>query len=189
MKLVSRPMDFLFETPKNSRFDGARRSPNSKGDTDIASKVKNSVEIKCGAFVETGEDWIKLMLPVFTASEANGGVKKSYIRNGKKCYKGEHWTDKHRRTKLQKGTTFMMLRPYASMLKLPCKLILTRFAPRTLDKRDNLPMSLKYILDAVCAVITGDYRPGRADSSEEIDVIYNQVVSKEYGVMVEIQNV
>jgi hypothetical protein len=182
-------MDFLFETPKDSHFEGARRSPNGKGNTKVASKLKTPIELKCGAFVEVGEDWIKLMLPIFTASEANGGVKKSYIRNGKKCYKGEHWTDKHRRTKLQKGTTFMMLRPYAKMFKLPCNVKLTRYAPRTLDKRDNLPMSLKYIVDAICAVITGDYRPGRADSSDEIDITYHQVVSPDYGVLVEIQNV
>lgn len=182
-------MDFLFNTPKNSHLEGARRSPNRKGNTKTPIDNKNSAELKSGAFVETGEGWIKLMLPIFTASEANGGVKKSYIKNGKKCYKGEHWTDKHRRTKIQQGTIYMMLRPYSKMFKLPCKVNLTRYAPKTLDKRDNLPMSLKYVVDAICAVITGDYRPGRADSSDEIDVIYNQIVSKEYGVMVEIQNV
>lgn len=182
-------MDFLFETPKNSHLDGARRSPNSKGRSKVADSVKSSTDVNCESFIEVGEGWIKAMLPIFTASEANGGVKKSYVKNGKKIYKGEHWTDKHRRTKIQKGTVFLMLRPHADKFKLPCTLKLTRYAPRTLDKRDNLPMSLKYILDAVCAVITGDYRPGRADSSEEIDVIYNQIVSKEYGVMVEIQNV
>ncbi len=45
---------------------------------------------------------------------------------------------------------------------------------------------MKYILDAVCAVITNDYRPGRADSCEQIDVKYDQVVSQKYGVLVEI---
>lgn len=188
MSLANNQTDFLFETPRNSNSKGDRSSSNGKGNTKVASSIKTPIEFKCGAFVESGEDWVKMMLPIFTASEGNGGVKKSYMRNGKKCYKSEHWTEKHRRTKVQKGTTFMMLRPYANMFKLPCKLILTRYAPRKLDKRDNLPMSLKYVLDAVCAVITGDYRPGRADSSDEIDVEYRQIVSKEYGVLVEIIN-
>lgn len=188
MSLANNQTDFLFDTPRNSRFKGARSSPNAKGS--IKSKVnkENAAEANCDSFMEFGDGWVKTMLPIFTASEANGGVKKSYMKNGKKCYKGEHWTDKHRRTKLQKGTVFLILRPHAAKFKLPCKLKLTRYAPRILDKRDNLPMSLKYILDAVCAVITGDYRPGRADSSEEIDVTYHQVVSSDYGVLIEIQN-
>lgn len=161
---------------------------NSKGGTKSSVKTKTPTEGKCVSFQEKGEGWFKAMLPIFTASEANGGVKKSYMYNGKKCYKNEHWTDKHRRTKLQKGTIFMVLRPHRDSFKLPCVVTLTRYAPRKLDKRDNLPMSLKYIVDAICAVITDDYCPGRADSSEEIDVIYNQVTCKDYGVLVEIVN-
>lgn len=61
---------------------------------------------------------------------------------------------------------------------------MTRHAPKKLDRHDNLPMSLKYILDACCAVITNDYRPGRADDDENIQVTYNQVISKQYAVKI-----
>ena len=33
-----------------------------------------------------------------------------------------------------------------------------RFAPNELDEFDNLPMSFKYIVDAICAIITGEHR-------------------------------
>jgi hypothetical protein len=50
-------------------------------------------------------------------------------------------------------------------------------------------MSLKYILDAVCEIITGDFVPGRADSHEGLDVSYDQVISSEYAVKILIRNV
>lgn len=187
MNLKQNKCTFLFETPSISRSKARSLSQKDKGNTNVLVDNKNPLELKCEPFVESGEDWIKMMLPIFTASEANGGVKKSYMYQGKKCYKNEHWTEKHKRTKIQKGNVFMMLRPYVKMLKLPCTVTLTRYAPRKLDKNDNLPMSLKYVLDAICAVITGDYRPGRADSSDEINVVYNQVPSKQYGVLLEIK--
>lgn len=151
--------------------------------------AKITTDAICERFLEKGENWLKAMLPIFTASEANGGVKKSYKQNGKICYKNEHWTEKHRRTQLQKGTVMLTLRPHRDSFSLPCEIKLTRYAPRKLDKFDNLPMSLKYVLDAVCAVITGDYRPGRADSSEQIEVKYDQVISKQYGVLIEVKKI
>ena len=48
-------------------------------------------------------------------------------------------------------------------------------------------MSVKYVLDTVCAVITGDYRPGRADDNDHITVSYEQESRSEfYGVIIEI---
>lgn len=148
--------------------------------------TKNSTDARCGPFLEKGDNWLKAMLPIFTATEANGGVKKLSVVNGKTVYKSEHWSEKSRRTQLQKGTVLYTLRPHQDFFSLPCEVKLTRYAPRKLDKHDNLPMSMKYILDSVCAVITGDYRPGRADSSEQIDVKYDQVVCDKYGVLIEI---
>jgi|SRR6185369_3416100 len=146
----------------------------------------SSTEIDSVRFVQNDPGHFKARLPIFTAPESNGGVKKSYVVNGKKCYKAEHWTEKHRRTLLQKGTVLLNLRPYRNGFKLPCLVKLTRYAPKKLDKFDNLPMSLKYVLDAVCAVITGDYRPGRADSCEQIDVKYDQVICDNYSVLIEV---
>lgn len=149
--------------------------------------AKNTTDARCERFIEKGEGWLKAMLPIFTATEANGGVKKSFKgSDGKTVYKSEHWSEKHRRTQLQKGTVLLTLRPHRDSFSLPCDIKLTRYAPRKLDKHDNLPMSMKYILDSVCAVITNDYRPGRADSSDQIDVKYDQVVSEKYGVLIEI---
>ena len=152
-------------------------------------KKIEGVEARLNHFSEKGDGWIEISMPIFTASEANGGVKSPYKRNGKTYYKAEHWSEKHRRHKLQKGSVALFLRPHRSDISLPCEITLTRFAPDKLDRFDNLPMSLKWVLDAVCEVITGDYRPGLADSCDEIlDVKYSQVQSKEYGVKIRIEN-
>ncbi len=148
---------------------------------------KNAAEAKLKRFVEKGDGWIELMIPIITVSEGNGGAKVSYKRNGKTCYKTEHWSDKHRRTRLQKGTVALMLRPHRDCLSIPCHIMLTRYAPRELDVFENLPMSFKYIVDAICEIITNDYVPGRADSRKGIKISCDQVVSKEYGVKVRIQ--
>lgn len=155
--------------------------------TDIAPDDKNVSEEKLKLFVEKGDGWIEIMMPIITVSEANGGVKKAYKRNGKTCYKSEHWIDKNRRHKLQKGTVALLLRPHSNHLSIPCHITLTRYAPDKLDKFDNLPMSMKWIHDACCEIITGDYRPGRADSHEDISASCDQVFSKQYGVKIRIQ--
>ena len=140
-------------------------------------------------FSESGDNWVEITLPIKTFSEANGGAKKSFKFKGQSWTKSEHWTDRYKRHKRQKGMVGLTLRPFKNQLKIPCVITLTRFAPRKLDKFDNLPMSFKWILDAICEVITGDYRPGRADDTieDDIDVIYKQVISKEYAVKIRIQ--
>ncbi len=139
-------------------------------------------------FTKIGDGWIEITIPMITVSEANGGVKKSYIRNGKTCYKNEHWSEKNRRHQLQKGSVALMLRPHRNSLALPCSITLTRYAPRKLDRFDNLPMSMKYILDSICEIITQDFVPGRADSHEGFEVHYDQFISKEYGIKIRIEN-
>lgn len=161
----------------------------NKKDTYIATKENDASNVKCVRFSKTGENWVEFGLPLFTTSEANGGVKKSYKRNGKTCYKSEHWSEKHRRHRLQKGSIALILRPIHHHLRMPCRITLTRYAPRKLDQFDNLPMSLKYILDAICEIITNDYTPGRADSHEGLEVIFKQVICSEYGVSARIENI
>lgn len=179
---------FLFEKPPNLNTKAARQAKKKVSNIKVATKIKNSLEAKLKLFSEKGDGWIEVTMPIVTVSEANGGVKISYIRNGKKYYKSEHWSDQHRRHRLQKGTVALSLHPHRSDLSLPCIIKLTRYAPDKLDRYDNLPMSMKWILDAVCEIITGDYRPGRADSNEEIrDVTYSQEFSNAYGVKVRIQ--
>ena len=157
--------------------------------TKVATNEENATDVKFDVSLKKGDNWIEITLPLHTASEANGGVKKAYKnRKGKTVYKAEHWTEKHRRHRLQKGSVFLALRPHRKMLHLPCKITLTRYAPRALDRFDNLPMALKYILDAICEVITGDMRPGHADAHAGFEVTYKQVKSKNYGVKIKIEN-
>ena len=111
-----------------------------------------------------------LRLPIRTVSEANSF---------------EHWTKKHKRHTAQKQAVMLSLKPHRDKITLPCHIKLTRVAPRKLDRWDNLPMSVKYILDTCCAMITGDHRPGRADGDERITVSYEQETNADYSVIIE----
>jgi len=128
-------------------------------------KVDEPFKLSC----TSGLNWVEITIPIRTVSEAN-------------CT--DHWRVKHKRHKKQKALIYMLLRPKRPLLKVPCHINITRYAPRKLDKHDNLPISVKYLLDACCEVITNDYRPGRADSDERIEVAYNQVISKHYAVKI-----
>lgn len=132
-------------------------------------KVKKPTEAKLSLFSEVCQNSVSITLPVRTVSEAN-------------CT--DHWTKKHKRHRIQQKTVALVLNPVREKIKLPCHITLTRYAPKKLDKHDNLPISLKYILDACCAIITGDFRPGRADNDDRISVSYEQETSSHYGVKV-----
>ena len=121
----------------------------------------------------SGPNWVEIILRIRTVSEAN-------------CT--QHWRIKHKRHKQQKRLVYLLLRPKKHLFSLPCHITMTRYAPRKLDKHDNLPISLKYILDACCEVLTGDYPPGRADADESIHVTYEQIVSPQYAVKIHLQN-
>lgn len=179
-------MTYPFKNSPISNAKGARTRQKKVSNTKVLPKIKNAPAALQKLSITNGDNWVELMLPLITVSEANGGPKKTFVRDGKTHYKGEHWTDKNTRHKKQKGLVFLTLKRFTKILTLPCLITLTRYAPTKLDRFDNLPMSLKWILDATCAVITGDYRPGRADDNELIDVKYSQVVSQEYGVKIHI---
>jgi hypothetical protein len=117
------------------------------------------------------EGKVTVDLPIRTVSEAN-------------CF--ESWQKKHGRHKDQKSIVALGINPLRDKIKLPCKIMLTRFAPDFLDPFDNLPMSFKYIVDAVCAIITGNYVAGRADSDKRITIACDQVKSHAYGIRIEI---
>jgi hypothetical protein len=119
---------------------------------------------------EIYEGRVVLTLPLRTKSEANNF---------------EHWRLKHKRHKDQARLVALFLKPLKDKIALPCKIVLTRFAPRKLDKFENLPMSFKYIVDACCAILTGNFVPGQADSDERISLSCDQVISKEYGIKIE----
>lgn len=112
---------------------------------------------------------VELTLPIRTVSEAN-------------CF--EHWTKKQKRHRIQQKTVALVLNPLKCQIKLPCHIRLIRYATKKLDKYDNLPMSFKYIVDACCAIIKNDFRPGRADDDERFTISYDQVKSKNYGIKI-----
>ena len=149
----------------------------SRIDQSISSNIKVAIKRKKRVIPlikqnsEISEGKVVLDLPLQTVSEAN-------------CF--EHWTKKHQRHKAQQKMVAVFLKPHRDKIKLPCKVMLTRFAPDQLDAFENLPMSFKYIVDAICAIVTGDYRPGRADGDKRISLACDQVTSKEYGIRIEI---
>lgn len=113
-----------------------------------------------------------LSLPLKTVSEAN-------------CT--QPWRTRHKRHKAQKNAVFFAFLEVKHLVKLPCTLTFVRHAPKFLDKHDNLPMSQKWLCDALCAEITGEYRPGLADNSDEIEIKYDQIKSSVYGVKIIIE--
>ncbi len=147
-----------------------RSSNNEVGNTKVAFKRKKRSVVKISMKSEVLEGKVVLDLPLQTKSEAN-------------CF--EPWQVKHKRHKMQQNMVALALKPLRDKIKLPCKILLTRFAPNELDKFDNLPMSFKYIVDAICAIITGDYRAGKADSDNRISIACDQVESKAYGIRIE----
>lgn len=118
------------------------------------------------------ENVLDITLPIKTISEAN-------------CH--EHWTKRHRRHKKQKNILFWYLLECKKLVKFPCTITFIRYAPKFLDAHDNLPMSMKWLCDQLCAEITGDLRPGRADDFEGIKIQYDQVKCKKYAVKIIIE--
>jgi len=52
--------------------------------------------------------------------------------------------------------------------RLPCHVIITRVSPRMLDSIDNLPASVKFVIDAVADYLIPGLRPGRADGDKRL---------------------
>jgi hypothetical protein len=114
---------------------------------------------------------IIITMPLKLANEANSA---------------DGWRKKHERHKAQKKAVFVAMLPVKEIIKLPCTLKVTRYAPKLLDRHDNLPYSCKWVMDQLCAEITGDLRPGRADNYEGFTFQYDQIKSKIYAIKIEI---
>jgi len=156
----------------NSNGNGPRKRKKSKSRPTHGSRKKRAWRVFNKEFelsAELNENSVQLNLPLRTVSEANTF---------------EHWTESHKRHTIQKKTVALALNPVKSHVKLPCKIHLTRFAPDELDAFENLPMSFKYIVDACCAIVTGDFRPGRADGDKRITLSCDQVKSEGYGIKI-----
>ncbi len=105
------------------------------------------------------------------------------------------WRKKHQRHKMQKrAVAFAFIQGRSDPnrefrfknITLPCTVKLTRLSSRFLDEHDNLRMALKYINDQLCAEITQNFIPGRADNYEGFTFEYAQEKSKKQGVKIEI---
>ncbi len=129
----------------------------------------------------------ELLIPVMTVSESNSS---------------EHWTKKSKRHKLQKKMVWAIWSQVRPIIKLPCIIRISRIAPRVLDDSDNLPISMKWIKDAVSAKIFPEkivvirdkdrtyQNLGFTDDSKEITWEYSQEKGnvREYAVRVEVFN-
>ncbi len=135
-----------------------------------AKKIEPEPPMEFGTFI--GDKQITLILDIKAANEANHA---------------EPWRKRHARHKGQKKEIFVALLNCKQIIKLPCTLRFTRYAPKMLDAHDNLPMAFKWILDSCCAEITGDHRPGLADGNKGFIFQYDQMKSKKYFIKIEIK--
>ena len=153
-------------TARNSHSRGSPSSQKKGGSTLVLLKKNRRLEAK----FEVLPNSLAILMPIRTYNEANST---------------EHWTKRARRHRSQQRAVALLLRPYLTWIKLPCSIELTRFASRKLDAHDNLPMSFKFITDTVCALLTQDTRPGRADDDERIlSITYKQICPSPYGIKV-----
>lgn len=135
----------------------------------VAKKIDSEPFIEFGTIVQHRQ--IIICEPIKLANEANSS---------------EGWRAKNKRHKQQKKQVFCCMLLVKQLIEMPCVLKVTRFAPKMLDRHDNLPYSAKWVMDQLCAEITGDHRPGRADGYEGFTFQYDQVKSKKYYVKIEI---
>ncbi len=110
------------------------------------------------------------------------------IKIANEANSSEHWTVKAKRHKKQKialKKAFLVDKPD---FMPPFQCVLTRIAPRELDKHDNLPSSMKWIVDAIADYFFPKQAAGRADDTKEIKWEYKQERGKvrEYGLRIEI---
>ena len=106
-----------------------------------------------------------------------------YIPTVSEANSNEHWTKKSKRHALQKQ--YVKLSANRIPKDLPIHIKLTRIGKRFLDAHDNLPCSLKYIFDEICAQITGNNVAGRADDDDRITIEYDQEKGSLQGVKFE----
>jgi len=162
-----------WQQTKGFRFDFNGSLIDQRGSTAKPPKRAKIIEpepnIEFGTFIQDRQ--ILLVLDLKLANEANSS---------------EGWRVKNARHKKQKKKIFVEMLPVKHLIKMPCILKITRFAPKLLDRHDNLPYSAKWVNDQLCAEITGDLRPGRADDHDGFTFQYDQVKSKKYYVKIEI---
>ena len=118
---------------------------------------------------------IEWFLPIFTVSEANSR---------------EHWHKKAVRHDMQRRWVKVKFLQEKPTITLPCQITLTRIGKRKLDS-DNLPISMKWIRDAIADNIFPGLPPGRADDDERLVWKYDQKITKirELGVIISFKSI
>ena len=88
----------------------------------------------------------------------------------------EHWHKKAKRHSQQRESIRKEWKAnpisIANPENTPLLLYIQRIAPRKLDSSDNLPCSMKAILDEICSCILPGYVDGRADGKLKIKVFW-----------------
>jgi len=164
-------MQPIIANSPNSIRNHAPSSQNIEKVKSVKANKKKDPEpnLMFGTFIEDRK--IMLILDLKAANEANHA---------------EPWRKRNARHKAQKKRIFVELLNCKQLVRLPCVLRFTRYAQKMLDAHDNLPMSFKWICDQVCAELTGELRPGLADSNKNFTMQYDQEKSKIYAVKIEI---
>ncbi len=93
---------------------------------------------------------ISFTVPIEVISEAN---------------QSEHWTSGYKRHKKQKKLILYYCNQLSLYRNIPLTIKLIRISPRKLDSEDNLPMSFKWIKDAIADILIPGKAAGRADDS------------------------
>lgn len=90
----------------------------------------------------------------------------------------EHWTKSSKRHKTQK----ILIKKHLSAISLykneNIVIYIWRISSRKLDKEDNLPMSMKWVKDAIADLIYPGQQAGRADDTNMIEWKYGQEKGK-----------
>ena len=100
-----------------------------------------------------------------------------------------HWSKLH---KIKKDISRAILFHLQTHKKpsLPCTITLTRIAPRSLDRADNLGMSCKVPIDVIADWLIPGLAPGRADGDPQLTFRIEQRKGKpkEYGLEIKFES-
>ena len=100
----------------------------------------------------------------------------------------EHWRKKVKRKKFHNELLDIFICNSCIFVKPPCRIILTRVAPRRLDE-DNLAFAFKNILDKIGKKLMPHKKIGHADGSGLLKIEYRQEKGavREYKIIVTLE--
>ena len=123
--------------------------------------------------IELPNNYALFKIPMKLVSEAN---------------KSGHWSKHSKRHKQQKWLVTSFMAHYYPDKNLPCHVKMVRHSPRLLDTFENLPMSFKYVVDAISEYLTDIKRAGMADRDPRItwECSQEKTTDKEHYITIEI---